>query len=205
MSSFLFVDTSGKYLSVLLYANGKRYQSFLEECAMKHSVLLMDEIDKVFGEAKISPKECDFFGAVNGPGSFTGIRIGISTIKGFCAALHKEALSVTSFDALAYAEEGVKVLALVDAGHSNFYACAYDEEKNVVRPPAFVQREEVEKMICDGFMPVSSEVLFEGCKKGDPMEGLFKAVPAKEGQKTFNLQLLSAIYLRKSSAEEKLL
>ena len=46
--------------------------------------------------------DCDFFAAVVGAGSFTGIRIGISAVKGFCAATGKPALPITSFDVAAY-------------------------------------------------------------------------------------------------------
>lgn len=203
MSNFLAIDTGGKYLSVIASAQGKIFRHFLPDCAMKHSVLLMDEIDNVFKEAGISARDCDFFAAVCGPGSFTGIRIGIATVKGFCVALEKPALSLTSFDALAYAERKIPLLALVDAGHNCFYACAYDREKNIVQKPAYLAREEVEKLIGEGFLPVASEPLFEGCRVLDPCEGLKNAVLVRQGEIKAPSKLL-AVYLRKSSAEEKL-
>ena len=199
--NFLAVDTSGKYMSVIAYAQGKAFKRFLPDCALKHSVVLMQEIDAAFKLANISPKDCDFFAAGSGPGSFTGIRIGLSTVKGMCVALEKPALAVTAFDTLAYAEGSVPLLALVDAGHDCFYACGYDKEKNVVLAPAFLSHGEVDSLIASGFTPVAASQLFDGCLVAEPCEGLLAAVLKKQGD-LLTPSALSALYLRKSSAEE---
>lgn len=199
--NFLAVDTSGKYMSVIAYAHGKAFKRFLPDCALKHSVLLMQEIDAAFQLANLSPKDCDFFAAVSGPGSFTGIRIGLSTVKGMCVALEKPALAVTAFDTLAYAEGSMPLLALVDAGHDSYYACGYDQEKNVVIPPAFLSHKEVDDLIASGFTPVAATSLFEGCRETNPCEGLLTAV-LKKHTDLLTPSALSALYLRKSSAEE---
>ena len=83
MSNFLAIDTSSRYLTVLAQKGDRQVLRHLSECAMKHSQILMDEIDAALSEAELKPEECDFFAAVTGPGSFTGIRIGIATVKGF--------------------------------------------------------------------------------------------------------------------------
>lgn len=198
--NFLAIDTSGKYLSVIAYREGETERVFLPSCAMKHSVVLMDEIESVLSRAKLRPENCDFFAAVVGPGSFTGIRIGISTVKGLCFACEKPALSITSFDCLAYAENK-RVLALVDAGHGCFYACGYDESKAVVVPPVYCTEREVSSLIAQGFAPVAADSLFEGCAVIDPCEGLLRAAEAKS-REMIPASGLTALYLRKSSAEE---
>ncbi len=198
--NFLAIDTSGKYLSVIAYREGRAERVFLPSCAMKHSVVLMDEIENALSCANMRPAECDFFAAVVGPGSFTGIRIGVSTVKGLCFACDKKALSITSFDCLAYAENK-RVLALADAGHGCFYACGYEENKTIVVSPAYCSGEEVSALIAQGFTPIATEVLFEGCAVVDPCEGLLRAVGAKCGN-LIPASELTAMYLRKSSAEE---
>ncbi len=197
--NFLAIDTSGKYLSVVAYREGETERVFLPSCAMKHSVVLMDEVENVLSRANLRPENCDFYAAVVGPGSFTGIRIGISTVKGLCFACEKPALGITSFDCLAYAENK-RVLALVDAGHGCFYACGY-ERKTVVVPPAFCTGEEISALIAQGFAPIAAEPLLAGCAVVDPCEGLLKAAEAKCGE-LIPASELSALYLRKSSAEE---
>lgn len=161
----------------------------------------MDEIDGVLSRAQLSLQECDFIATVVGAGSFTGIRIGIATVKGLCFASDKPALSITSFDALAYAERGGKRLALVDAGHGYYYTCAYGEEREILIPPAYSSKEEVEKLIEAGYSPVAYEALGLGESIVDPCEGLTLAVRAKHGEAVPPSELY-ALYIRKSSAEE---
>ena len=93
MKNFLAIDTSNGYMSVVACKNGEFYTSYTPDCAMKHSVLLMEKIDEAFDKLQMTAKDCDFFASVIGAGSFTGIRIGISAIKGFCLATGKPSLT----------------------------------------------------------------------------------------------------------------
>ena len=83
MADFLAVDTSSRYLTVLAKKGDKTVIRHIGDCAMQHSVILMGEIESALEEAGLTPDGCDYFAAVTGPGSFTGIRIGVATIKPF--------------------------------------------------------------------------------------------------------------------------
>ena len=202
MKNYLAVDTSGNHLCVIACKNGKTHSVFLPDCAMKHSVSVLPAIDEALKGADMSLADCDFFAAVVGAGSFTGIRIGISVIKGFCLAHHKPALPVTSFDVMAYNETNGKVLCLVDALHGCYYACGYEGGK-VVYPPAYLTEEEVLALATDGYVLYSVSALPIGEKTAvktvDPVLGLANAVCALSKQERFGD--LTALYLRKSSAE----
>jgi tRNA threonylcarbamoyl adenosine modification protein YeaZ len=129
MSNFLAVDTSGNHLAVVAVKDGTTYATYVENCAMKHAVSIMPAVDETLKKANLQLKDCDFFAAVVGAGSFTGIRIGISTVKGFCLAHGKPALAITSFDVAAYNALDTKtnkILCLVDALHDCYYACGYE-------------------------------------------------------------------------------
>ena len=202
MKNYLAVDTSGNHLCVIACKNGKTHSVFLPDCAMKHSVSVLPAIDEALKGADMSLADCDFFAAVVGAGSFTGIRIGISVIKGFCLAHHKPALPVTSFDVMAYNETNGKVLCLVDALHGCYYACGYEGGK-VVYPPAYLTEEEVLALAADGYVLYSVSALPIGEKTAvktvDPVLGLANAVCALSKQERFGD--LTALYVRKSSAE----
>ena len=187
---FLGIDTSGARLTVVAYKDGKR-TVHSKDCSLRHSVLLMDEIDAVLKEAELSLSACDFLACVAGPGSFTGIRIGVATVKGLCLAAEKPALSITSFDCLAYAEGNGKKLALVDAGHGQFYACPYDGTKPLA--PAFLSAAEVEDYGKAGYAPL---------QEADTATGLLNAALALHSHAA-TAEGLTALYMRKSSAEEK--
>ena len=202
--NFLAVDTSGNHLTVIAAKNGKVSSVFLPNCAMKHAVSVMSAIEECLLKADLRPKECDFFSAVVGAGSFTGIRIGISAMKGFCLAFGKPALPVTSFDLAAYntiGEKG-KILCLVDALHDAYYVCGYENGK-VCYPPAYLEEEAVLALVQEGYTLYACSALPLAEKMQvhivDPCEGLEKAVLAHAEENNFGE--LTALYVRKSSAE----
>lgn len=204
MSNFLAVDTSGNHLAVVAVKNGKKYATYVENCAMKHAVSVMPAVDETLKKADMRLEECDFFGAVVGAGSFTGIRIGISTVKGFALAFGKPTLAITSFDVAAYNtidSQEKKILCLVDALHDCYYACGY-EDGEMILPPAYLTEEEVLALVSQGYTPVGGELPLSQKTETvriDPVEGLFNAAERLAAKGAFGE--LTALYVRKSSAE----
>lgn len=203
MNNFLAMDTSANYLTVAAIKDGKAYTVFKPDCAMRHAVSVMAAVEEALAKAEMSLQDCDFFAAVVGAGSFTGIRIGISAVKGFCSALGKPALGVTSFDVAAYntIDDG-RALCIVDALHDAYYACGY-EGGEVVLPPAYLSEDEVLALTKEGYRLYACAPCAISEKAPltlvDPAEGLVKATRALAEKKAFGK--LSALYVRKSSAE----
>ena len=201
--NFVAVDTSGNYLTVVAGKSGEFYSVSIPNCMMKHSVSVMPAVDEVLKKANMTLEECDFFSAVVGAGSFTGIRIGISVVKGFCLAYNKPSLPITSFDVAAYNGLGEgKTLCLVDALHDCYYACGY-EKGEVLLPPAYLTEDEVLALVAEGYalcgvgeFPIAEKV---AVLPADPVEGLKNAVCEKAERGAFGE--LVALYVRKSSAE----
>ena len=196
---FLAIDTSASRLTVVAVNSETAVKYMGDECAQRHSVELMPQIENALERAHMRADECDFFACVVGPGSFTGIRIGIATVKGLCLALGKPALAITSFETLAYAETG-KRLALVGAGHGNYYACAYGNNGEEIAP-AFLSGEQTQALVNEGYTPLCADGSYPAAHTADVAEGLLRAATAKS--KTGFSGALEALYLRKSSAEEK--
>lgn len=207
---FLAVDTANEYMCVVAYNDGKAARAFLPDCTMRHSTQIMAQVEMALAEAGLTLAECDFFAAVVGAGSFTGIRIGVSAVKGFCLACGKPSLPITSFEIAAYNTVGQdeKTLCLVDALHDAYYACGFDQEKNVILQPAYLTEEEVLGLVQEGYtlrairakdawtIGVAEKVDVLPC---DPAEGLLTAVLEKAKAGAF--APLDALYVRKSSAE----
>lgn len=197
MNNFLAIDTSSRYLTVLAVKGEKKVLKYLDDCAMKHSVKLMGVIDAALKEAELSPAECDFFAAVTGPGSFTGIRIGISAAKGFAAGADKPLLAITSFDLLAYNVKDENFYTVIDAAHGHYYACGYGNGGEVVSPPAYVSAEEVGAF---GKPLYGFEALpFENYTRLDAGACLYAAARLNAHKVS---DTLNALYVRKSQAEE---
>ncbi len=201
MKNFVAVDTSGNFLTVLACKNGACFSTHISDCSMRHSTSLLPAVEETLRKADMTLKECDFFSAAVGAGSFTGIRIGISAVKGFCLASGKPSLPVTSFDVAAYTVVGdtSKRLALIDALHGYYYACGYEGEQ-VVYPPAYLSESEVLSLQAAGYRLLSAGALsLPNVETVDPVAGFYNAIRLKERQNAFGE--LTALYVRKSSAE----
>ncbi len=199
---YLAIDTSGKNLTVILSDGKTEISIFDENCATRHSVELMPRVEELVKKSKINLEEIDFFAVVIGAGSFTGIRIGVATVKAMCFAYKKPCLSITSFDTIAYNKKGEKVLALIDAKHNGFYACGYDQTGKVIFPPSFIMREEVLSLIKE-YKPLSFEKI-EGIDNEvvNICEGLKLAIEQKQKEIDYDLSKIEPLYVRKSQAEE---
>lgn len=193
MSNYLAIDASSRYLTVVAKGKQNLIVRHLPDCSMKHSVIIMDEVDAAFKQANLTPAECDFFCAVTGPGSFTGIRIGISTVKGLALGAGKPLLGLTSFDLIAYNVNSKKFYVVIDAAHSHFYVKGYGENL----PPAYMSLEEVEALNCPlyGF----EELPLKNYTRLNVKDCLPVAVEKSAGNLSEDI---SALYVRKSQAEE---
>ena len=197
MSNFLAIDTSSRYLTVLAQKGEKVALRHLPECAMQHSVVLMDEVEKALNELNLAPCDCDFFAAVTGPGSFTGIRIGIATAKGFALGAGKPLLSLTAFDMIAYNVNSEKFFVVIDAAHSHYYVCGYGKGKEIILNPCYLDEAAVKELGAPlyGF----EELPFENYTRLNVKDCLHPAICHSCGNLSNDMQ---ALYVRKSQAEE---
>ena len=196
---YLAIDTSSKTLTVIAVNQDKSFV-YSEDCGTRHSVALMPAIEVALQKVGLSLNDIDFFACVTGAGSFTGIRIGVSTVKAFCHALKKPYLSITSFDALAYNIDSGAVLVVIDAKHGSYYVAGY-QDKKLTLAPSFLSKEEVLSLSKD-YKVVSSDDLDFNFTKVDTATGLKLAVEAKHLSTNFDIDLLEPLYIRKSQAEE---
>ena len=123
----LALDTSGPNCSVSIIDDNNILADFTINNGTTHSQNLVPMIDQTLKFANIELSDIDTFACSIGPGSFTGLRIGIATIKGFALSLNKPVLSVPTLLALAYNVsnfEGI-VCSIIDARNDNVYAGIY--------------------------------------------------------------------------------
>ena len=199
--NYLAVDTSGKNLTVIVCKNDIITTFHDDECGVNHSVELMPRIEELAEQTGFDFSKADFFACVVGAGSFTGIRIGVATVKAMCFAFNKPCLSITSFDTLAYNKSGGKILTLIDAKHDGFYACGYIDGA-VALEPCYIMRDKVLELLNE-YKGVSSTAIKDMETELVSVEtGLINAVNAKQEYITDDLESLIPLYCRKSQAEE---
>lgn len=126
----LSIETSGKVCAVALLEDEKLIKEEIIEDENTHSVKLMPLVDKLLSETKTKISDIDLFACDIGPGSFTGIRIGVSTIKAFLDVTNKKAVGISSLEALAYNVETDEIVcSLIDAKNENVY-CGFFKKEN---------------------------------------------------------------------------
>lgn len=96
---YLIINSANEQLNVVLNAGGKIF-SAVNNSQKKHNEVLISLVDNLLQDAELKLSDIDAFGVVVGPGSFTGIRVGIATIKAFVTAMQKPAVSINNLELL---------------------------------------------------------------------------------------------------------
>ena len=118
----LAIDTSSKICSVSILEDNDVILEKHTNDEKTHSQNLMPLVDELFKETNLSLDNIDLLSCCLGPGSFTGIRIGIATVKAFADAKKIPCVGVTSLESLAYnVETPVLIVSLIDAKNENVY------------------------------------------------------------------------------------
>ena len=197
--NYIAVDTSGKHLTLIAKKGENVYEYFDPQCGVDHSVSLMPELERLLKKADMRLSDADFFACAVGAGSFTGIRIGVATVKALCLATDKPVLRLTSFDTLSYNIDSGKVLTVIDAKHNGYYVCPYLD--GVSGTAEYVLKERLSDFKDYAF--VSGEKI-EGLdtKVVSVAEGLKRAIEKKAGEVSRDVNSLTPLYVRKSQAEE---
>ena len=122
----LGVDTTTKFLCLGIYDDGKVYEYNLE-VGRRLSVLLIQTIKRVVDALGWRTGDIDYFACGLGPGSFTGIRVGLATIKGLSWAANKPVIGIPSLDILArnVRESDNPIVPIIDAKRNLIYCSIY--------------------------------------------------------------------------------
>jgi tRNA threonylcarbamoyladenosine biosynthesis protein TsaB len=137
MSLILSIDTSTKVCSVALHKEGKLLAINELYTEKSHSGMLTTLCENVVKHAGFSLKDLDAIAVAKGPGSYTGLRIGVSTAKGFCFALDKPLIAVNTLEAMAYQvkdfyDASHLICPMIDARRMEVFCQILDNEMNII-------------------------------------------------------------------------
>lgn len=223
----LSVESATSAASVALIKDDCLLSEYTLNYKKQHSVLLMTLIDELLKVNDLTIKDVDGFVVSKGPGSFTGLRIGMATVKGLCMGSKKPLISVSTLDGLAFNElnfSGI-ICPIMDALRDNVYTCFYKnidgKLEKLIDYSHFSISELIEKLT-----ELNEPVIFVGDgieKHRVYLEDNMRNIRFSSGSNSFakasslgevGLQLLKAgfsddlngvspIYLRKSQAERE--
>jgi tRNA threonylcarbamoyladenosine biosynthesis protein TsaB len=123
----LALDTSTEYLTLAITDGVKIIGRMHKRAPRSHSSLLMPMIERLLKKARLKLKDLDGFCIGVGPGSFTGLRIGVATVKGLAFVTGKPIATVPTFDAIAANAARLRgtVCVVLDARKNKVYGCFY--------------------------------------------------------------------------------
>ncbi len=127
----LFIDSSRKKLSIALALNNKLINLSSVESHFKHSNFLMNEIKKILDKSNLSINNIDNIVVLNGPGSFTGIRVGVVVAKTLAWALNKDIYAVNNLKALKIGTDNDIVLSVIYDKDDFSYVGKYEGKKEI--------------------------------------------------------------------------
>ena len=128
----LFIDTSSSDVSIAIVENEKIISKIIKNIPNQHSIYAVKFVNDVLENAQIDAKDIDNIMVVNGPGSFTGIRIGLTIAKIYGYLLKKDIITVSSLRAMALSSDAKIVIPVIDAHHDNYYYGVYDMFDNII-------------------------------------------------------------------------
>jgi len=135
VAKLLAIDTSTNYLSLAITNGDKVISKFHKKADMSHSSLLVPMIDRLLKKARLRLKDIDGFSVSIGPGSFTGLRIGVTTVKGLAYVLKKPIVTVPTLDVIARNIKNFRgiICPVLDAKKGKVYACLYKSDGRVIK------------------------------------------------------------------------
>ena len=165
----LAITTSSRICSVAVLEDTDTIIEKHIDDGSTHSQKLMPMIKEILKECNLTLADFDLYACSVGPGSFTGVRIGVSTLKAFCDVTNVKAVSVSSLEGLAYNtlnsnfyDDTNIVCSLIDAKNGNVYCGIYKKEND-----SFIQLEDlyaknINEVLCILGKYSSSSILFIG-------------------------------------------
>ena len=132
----LALDTSCKTAMAVITDNGKIIAGIQLHDEKTHSVKLLPAIEYILSAADLKENELDAIAVTNGPGSYTGLRIGVTTAKTYAYTLNRPVIGINSLEALAASVDVGNdniICPLIDARNTRVYAAAYQNGHEILK------------------------------------------------------------------------
>ena len=218
MAKILGIDAAGKGLSLAVAEGDKLLASACLNVGLTHSQRLLPQLAAMLDAAALTMQDIDLIAVTNGPGSFTGLRIGLATTKGLAEGRGIKLLPVSTLEAEAYAVRGLGayICPVLDARRNEVYTALYTPEGAEIWLPAALSPQALAEKLRE-FLSGNSphQVIFVGdaadlyiaqMRQEPPERRLFGALgcaflAGKRQEDALPPERAEAFYLRLSEAE----
>lgn len=201
---YLYIDTSSSYLYTAIVEDDKLISEIKEEFGQNLSEVALPKIASMFKDNNMTANEIDKIIVVNGPGSFTGIRIGITIAKVYAWSLNIPITTITSLEAMALSSNSNKVhIPMINARRGYVFAAVYDEDSKEIIKPQHIKLEDLLKQVneIEDYEIISNDEFdFDEVSKYNP--NILKIVLFFKDKEEINPHAVNPDYLKLTEAEE---
>ena len=202
----LYIDTTTSYLYTGIVVEGKLIEEIQTDFGKDLSSVALKKISEMLDNSNLKPNDIDKIIVVNGPGSFTGSRVGVTIAKTYAYSLKKDITTITSLEAMAAscADDSYQI-PIIDARRGYVYGAIFNKENEIVLKQQYIKLDTIKcaaENLVDKFTYISNQN-FDGIltKKYKPdIENIVNIYSNKENE---NPHSVDPIYLKLTEAEEK--
>lgn len=205
--NYFYIDTSSSYLYAGIVSNDKLIGEVKNNFGSNLSKYAVSEIQRLFKQTSLNPNDIDKIIVVSGPGSFTGIRIGMTFAKIFAYSKNIDITSITSLDAMARSVNLKKILVpLIDARRGYVYAGVYKDDKIIIENQYIKLNDLVLKLneMKEEYLFITNDkkLNLDNCVNYNP--NILNIVLSYKDKQSINSNLIEPTYLKLTEAEENL-
>lgn len=196
----LLIDTSTSNVTVSIVEDNKILYSFQESITSDMSSKIVPILDESLKKSNISLNEIDKIMVVNGPGSFTGIRVGVTIGKTIAWALKKDIIPISSLELIATTKSNKKyIVPVIDARRGNVFCGIYDQNLSNIKYDKLMSLKELINNIDENYEIVSYDNIENSIK---PNIDVLKIVNKHKDDISINPHKINPNYLKLTEAEE---
>lgn len=198
----LFIDTALSYIRIALFKDDKLIDSINEKCEKNMSALFDSKVEELFKRNNLELTEVNKIYTVTGPGSFTGIRVGMTFSKVLAMALNQKITPISELQVLATTKTNKLKAPMIDARRGYVYAGVYDQDLNTLT--------EDKHILLEDFLNINKDVecisydSFEHISTTLPNIDFEKIILKNKDKKQIEHEVLTPNYLKLTEAEENL-
>ena len=201
--TIFYIDTTSSYLYTGIVKDNKLINEKKENLGKDLSVYTVTYVSKMFNDVDIKPKDIDKIIVVNGPGSFTGIRIGVTLAKIMAWSLNIPITTITSLEAMAKSIKTDKLIVpIINARREACYAAIFDGDKELLAGE-YLTIEKLKMMLIGlnkDYVFISNDSFPFEVEKYNP--NILEIVKFYQDKDNINPHLVNPCYLKLTEAEE---
>lgn len=198
----LFIDTSSFFVTIEILEDNKELFVFKDSIKNDMSSRILPIIRDGFSKINFELKDLESIFVVNGPGSFTGIRVGVSIAKTIAWGFNIKIIPISSLEYLATSNKTkVFCIPMIDARRGNVFAGIYDKNLDLVLEDQLISKEKLLENKDGKYYLVSND--FEEYNK--PTTDVLEIINKHKNDNGVNAHNLNPRYLKLTEAEEKLI